>query len=194
MKRYGCVYADPPWPLRGGKNGKSGWSKSVSPDVHYPLLSVEEISALPVQTQLAADDAHLWLWVPNCMLREGLAVMANWGFRYSNNVAWYKQGAPGLGQRIRTMHELCLLGLRGKTPYPRQADGKRIQINSAFTAPRGRHSAKPPHMRELIERISPGPYVELFARERAPGWDAFGDQVAGNVKFCGWDLRGESVV
>jgi N6-adenosine-specific RNA methylase IME4 len=194
VKRYGCILADPPWPLRGGKNGKSGWSKSVSPDVHYPLLSVDEISSLPVQTQLAAPNAHLWLWVPNCMLEQGLAVMHAWGFRYSNNVAWVKTGAPGLGQRIRTMHELCLLGLRGRTPYPRQVDGKRIQIYSTFVAPRGEHSAKPPEMRRMIERISPPERIELFARERVPGWDAFGNQVKDSVQILGWDYKTAAVV
>ena len=194
MKKYGCIYADPPWPLRGGKNGKGGWSKSVSPEVHYPLLSVDDISFLPVETQLAADNAHLWLWVPNCMLQEGLAVMRNWGFRYSNNLVWVKTGAPGLGQRIRTMHELCLLGLRGKTPYARTSAGKRQQILSTITAPRGDHSAKPPEVRDLVRKVSPGPYVELFARERVPGWDAFGNQIQGNVHFPGWDYSMESVV
>lgn len=188
MTRYGTIYADPPWKLSGGKNGKGGWSKSVSPDAHYPLMTLEEIAALPV-AELAEEDSHLWLWTPNCMLPEALTVMKQWGFRYSNNVVWVKTGAPGLGQRIRTMHETCLLGLRGRTPYARYPTGKRKQILSTFTAGRGEHSEKPAEMRRLIQRVSPGPYLELFARQRADGWARWG-----NDPRAPSDIRMPSVV
>ncbi len=182
MKKFGTIYADPPWNLSGGQNGKGGWSKSASPDAHYRLMRTRDIAVLPVG-DLALPDSHLWLWAPNCMLRDALEVMKAWGFRYSNNIAWVKTGAPGLGQRIRTMHELCLLGLRGRTPYARRMDGKRIQIQSTFVAPRRGHSQKPDEMRGLIRRISPGPYVELFARERVPGWNAWGDEVECSISM-----------
>jgi len=181
MTKYGCVYADPPWKLSGGKNGKGGWSKTASPDAHYSLMKTKDIAEMFGTMSWAKDDAHLWLWVPNCMLPDGLEVMRAWGFRYSNNVAWNKTGAPGLGQRIRTMHELCLLGLRGRTSYAKDPGGKRVQIRSSFVAPRGRHSAKPPEFREMIQRVSPGPYIELFARERVAGWDAWGNEASGAI-------------
>jgi N6-adenosine-specific RNA methylase IME4 len=180
MKEYKTIYADPPWPLNGGKNGKGGWSKKASPEVHYPLMSMEEILTMPVSS-LGAEDCHLWLWVPNGMLHDGIHCMQNWGFRYVNNVAWVKQGAPGLGQYIRNTHELCLFGVRGRIPYARTPEGKRIQIQSTFAAKKGRHSAKPPIMRQLIQRVSPGPRVELFARDAAPGWDAWGNQAVNPV-------------
>jgi N6-adenosine-specific RNA methylase IME4 len=180
-KRYKTVYADPPWPLRGGSNGKSGWSKRVSPDVHYPLMTSDEILLLPVGQQIADEDAHLWLWVPSGLLPIGLTCMQNWGFRYVNNVAWIKLGAPGLGQYIRNTHELCLFGVRGKIPYARTPLGKRIQIRSSFMAQKGRHSEKPAEMRTMIERVSPGPRIELFARERVAGWSAWGNEVSSDI-------------
>jgi N6-adenosine-specific RNA methylase IME4 len=177
---YGTIYADPPWKLTGGKNGKGGWSKTASPDVHYPLMKLEDILALPV-SDLALPDAHLWLWVPNSMLPQGLEVMEEWGFEYKNNLAWIKEGAPGLGQYMRTMHEICLFGKRGHTPYSRRADGKRDQPVSFHTARRGRHSEKPPAIRNIIKRVSPGPYLELFARKKVEGWDAWGNEVKCDV-------------
>jgi N6-adenosine-specific RNA methylase IME4 len=182
--RYGTVLADPPWNLAGGKNGKGGWSKSVSPSYHYPFMKTDVICAMggPLQEHLE-ENGHLWLWVPNCLLPDGLRVLEAWGYRYSNNVVWNKTGAPGLGQRIRTTHEMALLRLRGKTAYARDAEGKRRQILSSFTSPRGRHSAKPPEMRSFIEKVSPGPYLELFARERCPGWDAFGNEVESSLSL-----------
>lgn len=177
---YKTIYADPPWNITGGKNGKSGWSKSASADVHYPVMSVEDISVLPI-SRIVGDDAHLWLWVPNCFLPQGLAVMNSWGFRYVSNMCWHKEGSIGLGQYMRTMHEICLFGVRGKIPYSRDASGKRDQPRSIFTSPRGRHSAKPNLARLMIERVSPGPRIELFAREHAPGWDCWGNEVDSTI-------------
>lgn len=184
MEKYGTIYADPPWKLSGGKNGKGGWSKTASPDAHYPLMRLEEIASLPVQ-MLAAENSHLWLWVPNSMLPEGLTIMKQWGFRYINHICWIKPGRIGLGQYIRNTHELCLFGARGKIPYARTAAGKRVQIRSSFSSPRGHHSQKPAEVREMIQKISPGPYLELFARERAPGWDAWGNEVKSDIEMPG---------
>lgn len=180
MKLYHTIYADPPWKLTGGKNGKGGWSKTASPDVHYPLMKTDDIAALDVPS-LCEEDAHLWLWVPNGMLEDGLWVMANWDFKYKNHVAWMKMGPPGLGQYIRNTHELCLFGVKGHLPYARTETGRRKQIKSSFAFPKGRHSAKPPPMRDMIRVVSPGPYIELFARERAEGWDAWGLEVQSDI-------------
>lgn len=188
---YGTILADPPWPLRGGRTGKAGYSKTMSPDVQYPLMSVSQIASLRVLA-MAMPDSHLWLWVPNGFLPQGLAVMNAWGFRYVNNVAWFKSdNRLGLGQYIRNKHELCLFGVRGRPPYaqtltehlvdeqdaPVSVTAKRVTVVSAFQAPRTAHSAKPPNVHEMAEAISPGPRIELFARSRRKGWDAWGNQL-----------------
>ena len=182
-QKFRTLVADPPWKISGGKNGRGGWSKSASPDFHYPLMSMAEIACLPI-SKLAEDDSHLWLWVPNCLMPDGLRTMSAWGYRYITNIVWVKTGAPGLGQYIRTMHEMLLFGVKGKIPYARDANGKRQQIRSTITAPRGRHSAKPPEVRGLIERVSPGPYLELFCRgTSAPGWATWGNEAKNPIEM-----------
>ena len=175
-KTYRTIYADPPWKLSGGKNGKSGWSKSASPDAHYPLMDTNSICSLPVE-QLAQENSCLFLWVVNGLLEDGLRVMRSWGFRYVNNMCWRKTTGYGIGQYIRGEHELCLFGVRGRPGYSRDAMGKRMQVRSVVDAPRGRHSEKPDEMRRRIEKISGGPYVELFARKQTPGWDVWGNEI-----------------
>lgn len=178
---YHTILADPPWPVRGGKNGKSGWSKSVSPHTHYQLMSVKEIMALPVH-KLAENNAHLYLWVVNGMLLDGLRVMESWGFRYVNNICWGKTSGYGIGQYWRGEHELCLFGVRGRLPYARDSiTGHRKQSRSLILANRGKHSEKPEEVRRRIEIVSPGPYLELFARKKTKGWDSWGNEVTSDI-------------
>ena len=183
MTTYRTLYADPPWQLKGGTSGLSGWSKSASPDAHYALLSTDQIASLPVQS-LVADDACLFLWVVNGLLPDGLHVMRSWGFRYVNNLCWRKTTGYGIGQYIRGEHELCLFGVKGRPGYQLDAQGKRNQVRSVVDAPRGKHSAKPEEMRRRIEKISGGPYVELFARHPAAGWDVWGNEVNSTVSLA----------
>lgn len=180
MELARVVLADPPWKLAGGKSGKSGWSSSASPDAHYSLMTTEEICQLNVQP-LIAKDAFLFLWVVNGMLPDGLSVMRRWGFRYVNNLCWRKTTGYGLGQYIRTDHELCLFGVRGRPGYRRDAAGKRVQVRSIIEAPRGKHSEKPEEIYRRIEKISQGPYLELFARKSQPGWECWGNEVQSTV-------------
>lgn len=179
---YGTVLADPPWPVRGGRNGKSGWSRSASPHAHYPLMKVSEIAALPV-SQVVLPDSHLYLWVVNGLLQEGLDVMRAWGFRYVNNICWGKTSGYGLGQYWRGEHELCLFGIRGRTPYKKDQAGKRLQSRSLILADRGEHSEKPEELHRRIERVSYGPYLELFARRKVNGWHSWGNTVPNDVKL-----------
>lgn len=171
MKQYGTILADPPWLERGGGKIKRG------ADRHYPLMHTKDICALPV-VDLALPDAHLYLWVTNNFLPDGLKVMAAWGFRYVTAITWAKD-KMGLGQYFRGMTEHCLFGVRGKPGYRMDAQGKRCQGTTLIQAPRQRHSAKPEQLRRMIERVSPGPYLELFAREQAPGWDCLGNEISG---------------
>lgn len=166
---YATVMADPPWMERGGGQIKRG------ADRHYPLMSTTEICRLPVR-DWAAPDAHLYLWVTNNFLPDGLDVMKAWGFRYVTKVTWMKDRA-GLGQYFRGITEDCLFGVRGRLPYQLTDDGHRLQgLTGFFEAPRGEHSAKPETLRQMAERVSPGPRLEMFARRAVAGWDLWGNQ------------------
>lgn len=164
-KLYGTIMADPPWMERGGGKIKRG------ADRHYPLMHTRDIRGLPV-ADLALPDSHLYLWVTNNFLPDGLEVMKAWDFRYVTCITWAKD-KMGLGQYYRGMTEQLLFGIRGNPGY-RSADGKRSQGRTLLSAPRGLHSRKPPEIRPIIERVSPGPYLELFAREEVAGWDSWG--------------------
>lgn len=141
-------------------------------------MSIEEICAMPV-AQHASKPAHLYLWVPNALLPWGLRVMEAWEFNYKANVVWYKvrkDGGPdgrGVGFYFRNVTELLLFGTRGKLRT--LAPGRR-QVNILATRKR-EHSRKPSAVYGLIQRCSPGPYLELFARERVSGWEQWGLEV-----------------
>lgn len=144
----------------------------------YGTMTLQEILDLPV-AQFADEPAHLYLWVPNALLPEGLAVLKSWGFQYKSNIVWHKirkDGGPdgrGVGFYFRNVTELLLFGIRGKNA--RTLAPGRSQVN--FLATRKReHSRKPDEMYELIESCSPGPFLELFARGTRKGWKTWGDQ------------------
>lgn len=175
MTTYRTIYADPPWLERGGGKIKRG------ADRHYDLMHTRDICALPVES-LVCPDAHLYLWVTNNFLPDGLQVMAAWGFRYVTCITWAKDKV-GLGQYFRGMTEQLLFGVRGKPGYKTTAQGKRCQATTLINAPRGQHSTKPAHARQMIEHVSRGPFLELFARERVEGWDAWGNEVGGGIEM-----------
>lgn len=170
------VLADPPWRFTN-RTGK------VAPEHRrldrYSTLDLDSICALPVAT-VAAPDAHLYLWVPNALLPEGLRVMEAWGFRYVSNLIWAKRrkdGGPdgrGVGFYFRNVTEPILFGVRGSM---RTLPPARSQVNMIESRKR-EHSRKPDEQYELIERCSPGPYLELFARHPRPGWVVWGDEAA----------------
>lgn len=185
---YGTIYADPPWPEHGGGKVKRG------ADRHYGLMKVKDICALGSAVQnLAADNSHLYLWVTNNYLPAGLEVMKAWGFDYVTNLCWgkvrleYDNGfgtttviQQGLGQYFRGAHELLLFGKRGQPPYRTLPNGKRAQHPSLVLHERTEHSAKPETFRDIITKVSHGPYLELFARERVPGWASWGNELPFN--------------
>lgn len=141
-------------------------------------MTFEEITELPVP-HLTDPQSHLYLWVPNALVLEGLEVMKRWGFTYKTNLVWYKirkDGGPdgrGVGFYFRNVTELVLFGTRGRIRT--LAPGRR-QTNIIVT-PKREHSRKPDDVYEIIERCSPGPYLELFARHVRPGWYQWGDEV-----------------
>lgn len=168
-KRYKTIYADPPWWIEaGGPKRGANW--------HYPLMRTEDICALPVK-DLADKDAHLYLWTTNAAFPEALTVIRAWGFKYITCITWVKN-TVGFGQYFRGMTEHCLFARRGMPP-PKMEDGHRVQGRTVFFAKRTVHSRKPKEMREIIERVSYGPRLELFAREQHDGWDVWGNEVDG---------------
>jgi N6-adenosine-specific RNA methylase IME4 len=167
--KYKTIYADPPWPEHGGGKCVRGANK------HYPLMSVQAIRDMaPFIISISEENCHLYLWVTNNFLPEGLRVMEDWGFRYVTKIVWLKD-RMGIGQYFRGISEDCLFGIKGSLPY-KEKNGKRCQGKTAFAAPQGPHSMKPEKMREMIELVSHPPRIEIFARQRVPKWDVWGNQ------------------
>ena len=165
---YKCVSLDPPWQEHGGGQIKRG------ADRHYPTMDIASIIYTVQRADVWTVDqsAHLWLWVTNNFLPDGLTVMSALGFRYVTNLVWCKDKI-GLGQYLRGQHELCLFGVRGDAMVPEIRN-----VPSVVHAPRGRHSAKPAEAYAAIERVSPGPRLEMFARAPRDGWTTWGNEVA----------------
>jgi N6-adenosine-specific RNA methylase IME4 len=172
--RFGTVLLDPPWRF-SNRTGK------VAPEHRrlrrYPTMTFDEIAALPVG-ELALPRSHLYLWTPNALIAEALAIMAAWGFTYKTNLVWLKvrkDGGPdgrGVGFYFRNVTELLLFGVKGNL---RTLAPGRSQVNAIITR-KQEHSRKPDEQYDIIRRCSPGPYLELFARKTVDGWTSWGDQ------------------
>lgn len=173
-RAYSTILADPPWRFEN-RTGK------MAPEhqrlLRYPTLPIEEICEIPVASA-AASNCHLYLWVPNALLAEGLEVMRRWGFRYKSNIVWYKtrkDGGPdgrGVGFYFRNVTELVLFGVKGRM---RTLPPGRTQTNIILSKKR-EHSRKPDQIYDIVEECSPGPFLELFARFRRHGWDQWGNE------------------
>jgi N6-adenosine-specific RNA methylase IME4 len=161
---YPTILADPPWAY----DNEASRGAAVN---HYPTLSVEEICREPV-AQLAAPDAHLHLWTTNGFLQQAFDVMDAWGFTFKSCLVWVKDEL-GMGNYWRVSHEFLLLGVRGRLTFRDRT------LPSWVLAHRGAHSRKPGIVRELVERVSPGPYLELYGREELPDseWTVYGNAV-----------------
>jgi N6-adenosine-specific RNA methylase IME4 len=146
-------------------------------------MTLEEILELPV-SRIAKSQSHLYLWVPNALLQEGLEVMKRWGFTYKTNIVWSKirkDGGPdgrGVGFYFRNVTELCLFGVRGSL---RTLQPGRRQVNIISTQKR-EHSRKPDEQYDIIESCSPGPFIEMFARHRREGWTSWGNEIGGELQ------------
>lgn len=182
-KKYGVVYADPPWQFQN-RTGK------VAPEhkrlMRYETMTLEDIKALPVEN-IAGDKCHLYLWVPNALLPDGLAVMDAWGFEYKGNIVWEKirkDGQPdgrGVGFYFRNVTELLLFGIKKKSMPNRTLDPARSQVNLVRSMKR-EHSRKPDEIISIIEACSAGPRIELFARGDREGWDMWGNQATADYE------------
>lgn len=167
---YSTIVADPPWSYGTSRIITSARSAATSPSVadRYGTLTAPEIAALPV-VDLAADDAHLYLWVTNPLLPDAFQVVEAWGFRYITCLTWLKTGTLGLGYYWRGDTEHVLFGVRGRCPIPPE-DRRRNWFQTDKTG----HSVKPPSFLDAVEDVSPSPRVELFARAPRLGWDSWG--------------------
>lgn len=169
MKRYRTIVADPPW---------SFGSAATKADArrHYNTMALHDICGLSVEA-LAEDDAHLWLWAVNGLVEEAYRVVRAWGFFPTTKITWCKR-QPGVGHYLRNNTEDCILATRGRPMVPEHKP-----TSTWFVWPRGEHSAKPDAFYDLVEQVSPGAYVELFARRARFGWDYWGDQSLGTVEL-----------
>lgn len=171
---YTTILADPPWQFSNRTGKMAPEHKRL---LRYPTMELEQICELPIR-ELAGDKAHLYLWVPNALLAEGLEVMKRWGFTYKSNMVWYKirkDGGPdgrGVGFYFRNVTELILFGVRGSM---RTLKPGRTQVN-LFPTRKREHSRKPDELYDIIEACSPGPYLELFARFKREGWHQWGNE------------------
>lgn len=180
-QQFSTILADPPWQFTN-KTGK------VAPEhrrlSRYGTMRLEEITALPVH-EIASTRSHLYLWCPNAMLPDGLAVMKAWGFTYKSNIVWHKvrkdggSDGRGVGFYFRNVTELILFGVRGKNARTLQP-GRR-QVNLLATRKR-EHSRKPDEQYKIIEACSPGPFLELFARGIREGWTTWGNQATDSYR------------
>lgn len=175
--RYRTILADPPWDVeqRGARGAQ----------MHYRLMTVEQIAAMPV-AELAEDDAHLWLWVTNATLRSGYDIAEAWGFTVRSPLTWVKFRL-GLGVYLRNSTEHLLFATKGHAPVRFRSQPTWIN------APVQDHSHKPEEQYALIERISPGPYLELFARRHQPGWDAWGNEIDSDIVLPGYPVPSDTL-
>jgi N6-adenosine-specific RNA methylase IME4 len=194
-ERFGTILIDPPWRFTNRTGKMAPEHKRLR---RYATMSGDEIAALPIAA-LAKAKSHLYLWCPNALLYEALAIMQAWGFTYKTNIVWLKirkDGGPdgrGVGFYFRNVTELLLFGVKG---HLRTLAPGRRQVNLIASQKR-EHSRKPSEIYQLIEACSPGPYLELFARQPMPGWTQRGDEIDTymlNPKvFPGYDSRGRTI-
>ena len=174
-RRFSTILADPPWQFQNRTGKMAPEHKRLS---RYPTMTLQDIKDLPVEA-IVNDTAHLYLWIPNALLADGMQVLEHWGFTYKTNLIWYKirkDGGPdrrGVGFYFRNVTEMILFGVRGKNARTLQPGRSQENIISSR---KREHSRKPDEQYELIESCSPGPFLEMFARGPRKGWCVWGNQ------------------
>jgi N6-adenosine-specific RNA methylase IME4 len=193
MKKYQVIYADPPWHQKRGrefggyvkKDGKQIFNvvNNSSAALPYPTMSLEQIKQLRVR-DIAADDCHLYMWTTNKYLPKAFEVIKAWGFEYSTTITWCKKPlGGGLGGTFRVTTEHLIFAKRGSLPARQIIKGTWFEEKRPYVNGYPVHSKKPEFFRQLIELVSPGNKIELFARERVTGWDAWGNEVETNIQL-----------
>ena len=179
--KFKTVLADPPWQFQNRTGKMAPEHKRLT---RYSTMKLADICSLPVADMLD-ETAHLYLWVPNALMPEGLEVLKAWGFEYKTNLIWYKvrkDGGPdgrGVGFYFRNVTEMILFGVKGNKARTLQPGRSQVNIIRSM---KQEHSRKPDELYDLIERCSPGPYLEMFARGVRPGWTSWGDQANEDYK------------
>ncbi len=170
LHAFSTILADPPWPLAMRGKRKRAKEPNLPDSLPYPTMTVEEICALPIG-QLASDECHLWLWTTNQHLPDGFKVMAAWGFKYLAPIHWIKPS--GVGNYFVHRTQTILFGYRKHCLFK----AERYRPNILQTGAPQRHSEKPEEAYKLIEALSAGPRLELFARRRRKGWASWGNEI-----------------
>ena len=197
MTLYAAIVADPPWKVSAGRtigayevrDGKQlfGVRNNAARKLAYPFMTVEQIKGLQVGS-IAAPDAHLYLWTVNRYLRDAFDVAAAWGFKFSTLLTWAKNPMGGGlgGDAFGLSTEFCLFCRRGSLEAKERIGTTWFNWKRPYKNGYPQHSAKPAEFAALVERVSPGPYVELFARQKREGWHAWGNEVESDVVLlCG---------
>lgn len=187
--KYRTIVADPPWAYDEGFARSVGgrWADGTSSmtkrELPYPSMSVWEIAALPIAS-MAERDCRLFLWTTNRYLRDAFMVLDAWGFKYAQTLVWHKTGNPTpFGGSVAPIHaEFVLVGARGK---PKKLEALRSSVLAVDTNPAVlRHSQKPEAFLDYFEVVSPGPYLELFARRNRLGWDTWGNEALAHAEVA----------
>ena len=176
MERYKCLVVDPPWDQ--GKTGKRTVRPNQGVDLDYPVMKYDEIAATPIR-EWVEDESFLWLWATNSksrssgqpILQQAFGLMSHWGFTYYTLLTWDKRTGPCPFGPYQITTEYCIFGYRGKCKFHKSTWGK---MKTLFYAPVTRHSEKPAYFYENICRYFPGPRLDVFARRRHKGFDAWG--------------------
>jgi len=195
MRRYSTILIDPPWQVKAGRPFSGEYSKTCAKqdwnfstnnaqDLKYDSLSIAQIAQLPIEN-ISYPDAHLYVWTINKYLPVTFDLIKQWGFQYSTTLVWAKNAmGGGLGGAYRITTEFLIFAKKG------HLSAKEMHIGTWFNVKRDydergkpQHSRKPEFFAQLIEKISPGPYLEMFARRERKGWDVFGNQVSNSIKL-----------
>lgn len=173
--KYKTIVADPPWAYKNkmaGKNCDGEWYMHSAP-MPYPTMTVDEICAMPIR-ELAEDDSHLYLWTTQTFLRDSYRVLDAWGYKQGALLVWSKPPKGVCGTYVCSV-EFCIFARHGNL------EAKRRQIGTCYQWPRSHHSAKPEAFQDMVESVSPGPYLELFARRQRLGWSSWGNEAINHV-------------
>lgn len=198
--KYNVIYADCPWntkagrPLKGYKmkNGKQLFipTSQKSKDLPYPTMTIDEMENLDVKS-ITADNAHLYFWTTNQYLPKAFQIIEKWGFKYSTTLVWAKKPlGGGLGGTFKITTEFLIFATKGSLKANEMVIGTWFDVKRKYVNGYPCHSKKPDFFYELIEKVSPGLKLEMFARENRNGWDAFGNEIQNSItipslKICG---------